>query len=101
MNFGIFIFSDCQTLTPICPDDLSDAGSEASQITLDSQDEDSMTMGSFVKIDKEKQIQEVSLATKRISNFSTWPSLLGADQLKSRRAFPKTPHKIQIYTKLT
>jgi hypothetical protein len=43
---------------------MSDAGSEASEITLDSQDEDSMTMGSFVKVDKEKQSQDVSLATE-------------------------------------
>jgi ankyrin repeat protein len=41
-------------------DDMSDAESEASEITLDSQESDSMTMGSFVKVEKEKQNQDVS-----------------------------------------
>jgi Ankyrin repeats (3 copies) len=45
-------------------DDMSDAGSEASEITLDSEEDDSMTMGSFVKVDKEKQNQDVSPTTE-------------------------------------
>jgi hypothetical protein len=49
-------------------DEMSDAGSEASEITLDSEnseESDNMTMGSFVKLekDKEKENHEVSLLT--------------------------------------
>jgi Ankyrin repeats (3 copies) len=39
--------------------EMSDAESEASEITLDSEESDSMTMGSFVKVDKEKDSHEV------------------------------------------
>ena len=41
-------------------DEKSDAGSEASEVTLDSEESDSMTMGSFVKVDKEKEESPVS-----------------------------------------
>ena len=40
--------------------EMSDAESEASEITLDSEESDSMTMGSFVKLNKQKEIHEVS-----------------------------------------
>ncbi|TVY29345.1 Uncharacterized protein LHYA1_G001351 [Lachnellula hyalina] len=40
-------------------DEGDDANSEASEITLESEDSDSMTMGSFVKIDKDKKDEEV------------------------------------------
>jgi len=42
-------------------DEMSDAESDASEITLDSEESDSMTMGSFVKIDGQQEIQNVSL----------------------------------------
>jgi len=44
-------------------DEMSDAESEASEITLGSEDSDSMTMGSFVKVATEKETHDVSLAT--------------------------------------
>jgi hypothetical protein len=52
-------------------DDMSDAGSEASEITLDSEEDDYMTMGSFVKVDKEKQNQDVSptIGSKHCSTY--------------------------------
>lgn len=48
-------------------DEISDAGSDASDITLESEESDSMTMGSFVKVDKEKdkENQEVSVLVAR------------------------------------
>jgi ankyrin repeat protein len=52
-------------------DDMSDAGSKASEITLDSEEDDYMTMGSFVKVDKEKQNQDVSptIGSKHCSTY--------------------------------
>jgi ankyrin repeat protein len=44
-------------------DEMSDAGSEASEITLDGEESDSMTMGSFVKIDDaQEKPHDVSLS---------------------------------------
>ncbi|TVY32755.1 Uncharacterized protein LOCC1_G008587 [Lachnellula occidentalis] len=40
-------------------DDDDDASSEASEISLESEDSDSMTMGSFVKVDKDNKDEEV------------------------------------------
>ena len=51
-------------------DEMSDAGSEASEITLDSEESDSMTMGSFVKVDDaQKTPHDVSLSTKICSKL--------------------------------
>lgn len=54
-------------------DEGSDAESEASVLTLESEESDSMTMGSFVKVDKEKENQDVSRLLPNISNFLTVP----------------------------
>jgi hypothetical protein len=62
-------------------DEGSDAESEASDLTLESEEFDSMTMGSFVKVDKEKENQDVSLSITQYSKFSD----------SSRTAFPTTP----------
>jgi hypothetical protein len=62
-------------------DEGSDAESEASDLTLESEESDSMTMGSFVKVDKEKENQDVSLSITQYFKFSD----------SSRTAFPTTP----------
>jgi hypothetical protein len=50
--------------------EMSDAGSEASEITLDSEESDSMTMGSFVKVDDaQKTPHDVSFSTKICSKL--------------------------------
>ena len=74
-------------------DEKSDAGSEASEVTLDSEEDDSMTMGSFVKVDKEKEELRVS------GNERKMPSPSLANQ--SRMAFPKIRQRIQMSTKST
>jgi hypothetical protein len=54
---------DDQEIKNKSDDDEEDASSETSEITLESEDDsDSMTMGSFVKVDNETQAQEVFLS---------------------------------------
>lgn len=60
-------------------DEMSDVGSEASEITLDSEESDSMTMGSFVRVDDaQKKPHDVSLSItqcyKTVLRYSGWCS---------------------------
>jgi ankyrin repeat protein len=73
-------------------DDMSDAGSEASEITLDSEEDDSMTMGSFVKVDKEKQNQGVSPTIQSMSvQLADHPH----DSGRSSRRFSRRPRYLR------
>jgi ankyrin repeat protein len=64
-------------------DGMSDTESEASEITLDSDDDksDAMTMGSFVKVEQDKKNTEVSLWLSSLEYF--------ANEVKFRRRFLK------------